>query len=207
MPDVSERKNVTIFAPVDTAFDMVGGRLKAMGKRRLTSVMKYHIVPDRIISSAQLSNGSQLETLSGDAFSKLRKSLVVRQAGNNRYINSAQIVQPDVLIANGILHIISNVLNPDADSVMPDADLASQPPVFPVSSVSAPFASALPCTSNCTAKATGNSPPSANHSATATTSGWKPKSSKGAGQLVRASTQLAGAGILGAGVGLLADWL
>ena len=87
-------------------------------------------------------------------FSKLylsfaEASVEVHQAGNNKYINSAQVIQPDILIANGILHIISDVLNPDAGEVLPNPEVATQAKVWPVSTLDGVFTSELPCTTSC----------------------------------------------------------
>ncbi|EGR46759.1 uncharacterized protein TRIREDRAFT_65522, partial [Trichoderma reesei QM6a] len=112
MPKISDEKNITVFAPVDGAFASVGGSLKHLDARALARIMGYHVVPNQVLVSSALTNGSRLETLAKNAAGTAPESLVVRQAGNNKYVNSAQIVQPDILLANGIMHLISGVLNP-----------------------------------------------------------------------------------------------
>lgn len=166
MPEVGERPNVTIFAPRDAAMELVGGSLEKLNgsPAALARIMGYHIVPDQVIASADLANASSLMTLSqghagGSGYgnsssssssnSSSSNTLIVRQAGNNKFVNSAQIIQPDILIANGIMHLIADVLNPDEPSIAPNASAPTQPPAFPVSVASHPFSSALPCTSDC----------------------------------------------------------
>ncbi|KAM3504520.1 hypothetical protein MY11210_008317 [Beauveria gryllotalpidicola] len=215
MPDVDERRNVTVFAPRDAAMDLVGGSLEAAlqgrgGKAALARVMGYHVVPGRILSSTDLVNGSVLTTMSGGSNATSggggdgggNPALVVRQAGNDKFVNSAKIVQPDILLANGIMHLVADVLNPDAPSATPDPSLASQPPVFPVSVASSPFASALPCTSDCP---TSTSAATASSSATTTTAGGgggKPTSSKNGGvpKPTAHAAAAAALGVLGAGL-------
>lgn len=143
MPSVAERKNVTIFAPQNKAFEAIGASLLDLDDEALERVMDYHIVPDKVLASTSLTNGTKLPSLLDDS------PLTVHQAGNNKYINSAQIIQPDILIANGILHLISDVLNPDAAEVLPDPEAASQPALWPVSTVDDVFTSELPCTVSC----------------------------------------------------------
>lgn len=195
MPDVDDRHNVTVFAPHDAAMDLVGGSLEKLNSTKaLARVMAYHVVPDEIISSANLANGTVLETLSSNGNGS--NGLSVRQEGNNKFVNSAQIVQPDILIANGILHLISDVLNPDMPSVVPNASVATQPPVFPVSVASHPFSSALPCTTDC--------PTSTETASTATTTTDHKATSKSSdnGGLPGPTMHVAAAaiGILGAGI-------
>jgi uncharacterized surface protein with fasciclin (FAS1) repeats len=148
MPEVAEHKNVTIFAPQNKALSLVGGSLDNLDKEELKRVMGYHVVPNQVLVSSSLSNNSMLETLADDAAGN-PLSLRVLAEGNNRFINSAQIVQPDILIANGILHIVANVVNPEAIAVTPNPDIPTQAPVFPVSEEPGVFTSDLPCTTDC----------------------------------------------------------
>lgn len=143
MPEPAERRNVTIFAPQQKAFDAIGGSLVDLDNEALERVLDYHIVPDKVLASSSLTNGTKLTTLLEDS------TLNVHQAGNNKFINSAQIIQPDILIANGILHVISDVLNPEAGNTLPDPEATSQSPLWPVSTVRNLFTSELPCTVSC----------------------------------------------------------
>lgn len=189
MPNAAERKNVTIFAPQNKAFEEVGGSLEGLDVEALARVLGYHVVPDQILVSSALINGTQLKALSSD-------TLVIRQAGNNKYVNSAQIVQPDILIANGILHLISNVLNPDAKEIIPDPEKPVQGEVFPVSEVNDVFTSALPCSVDCPVTST-----SAGAKGTTTTE-MKTRTSEGLG--ARCTGVIAGAafGVMGVGAGM-----
>ncbi|PNY28667.1 Transforming growth factor-beta-induced protein ig-h3 [Tolypocladium capitatum] len=207
MPDTADRKNITVFAPQDGAFGLVGGSLEKMDAKQLARVMSYHIIPDRVLVSSAFANNFTIKTLATDSSGQSQAFVVIRQAGNNKYVNSAQIVQPDILIANGILHIISNVLNPDAESATPDPAIGTQAPVFPVSSIDGAFTSALPCTTNCPVTTTAASDVSVGATTTPTTSVFS-SSSKGAAP-ARCTAQVAGAaamGLLGVGAGL-APWL
>lgn len=198
MPAVSDRKNITVFAPQDKALAAVGGTLKNLNAESLARVMGYHIVTDQILVSSALQNGTKLRTLAKDGSSV--EEVVIRQAGNNKYVNSAQIVQPDILLANGILHIISDVLNPDADSVMPNPTIATQPPVFSISTENNVFTSALPCTADCPITTTEDTATATTTTSTRVTS----RSSKGAAAAARCTAHVAGAalGMLGVGAGM-----
>ncbi|CAI0647016.1 unnamed protein product [Colletotrichum noveboracense] len=142
IPAISNEKNVTIFAPRNEAFQRIAGSVKNMDSNAVKKFLNYHVVPGRVLASSDLKNGTNLTTLASQSLRTIR-------SGNNLFLNSAQIIQPDILIANGIMHIIDNVLNPDVPS-NPSPDAASQPPVFPESSASGlPFTTALPCTVSC----------------------------------------------------------
>ncbi|KAI9172282.1 Fasciclin-like arabinogalactan protein [Paramyrothecium foliicola] len=215
MPDVANRKSITVFAPQDTAFEAVGGTLEGLDADELVRVLGYHVIPDQVLVSANFTNGTRLKTLLRDGDKP--QTVLIRQAGNNKYVNSAQIVQPDILIANGILHVIANVLNPDAESASPVPESATQPPVFDVSTVTDPFTSAIPCSTDCevTTTATTSAPSgdttdsdSADDGDDNETTTLATSSSDGAAAPARCTGHVAGAaalGIVGVGAGLA--WL
>ncbi|KAK1987668.1 fasciclin domain-containing protein [Colletotrichum cereale] len=143
LPSLSEKKNVTIFAPRNEAFQRVAGSLKDLDEDAVRDLLNYHVVKGRILASSSLENGTSLSTLAD-------QNLNVIRSGNNLFLNSAQVVQPDILLANGIMHIVDNVLNPDMASAVPNPTAISQAPVYPESSASEmPFTSAIPCTVSC----------------------------------------------------------
>ncbi|KAL0764943.1 hypothetical protein CaCOL14_012749 [Colletotrichum acutatum] len=143
IPSISEEKNVTIFAPRNEAFQRVAGSLSSLDETALKKFLNYHVVPGRILASSDLKNGTNLTTLATEDISVIR-------SGNNLFLNSAQIIQPDILVANGIMHIIDNVLNPDAPTMTPNPSAVTQAPAYPESSASGlPFTTAIPCTVSC----------------------------------------------------------
>ncbi|KAG6205556.1 hypothetical protein E4U35_002501 [Claviceps purpurea] len=202
MPDIAYSKNVTILAPSNEAFKAVGGTLQGLNATQLARIMNYHIIPNQVLDSKTLANATKYSTLAKDAAGLNNLQLTIHQSGNNKYANSAQIVQPDVLLANGVMHIIRNVLNPDAPYVLPNPSIASQAPVFAVSTAAGAFTSALPCTTNCPVTTTSSDDASATATATTTTRSIHHSTSKGNGP--RCTAQVAGAamGMLGLGAGM-----
>ncbi|EGY21200.1 uncharacterized protein VDAG_02724 [Verticillium dahliae VdLs.17] len=89
--------------------------LDALGADALRDLVRYHVVRGRGAASATLTNGTRLAAAEGSDVS-------VRRAGNNLFVNSAQVVQPDILMANGVVHVLDNVLNPRAAAAVPDPD-------------------------------------------------------------------------------------
>ncbi|GAO16057.1 hypothetical protein UVI_02054020 [Ustilaginoidea virens] len=203
MPDIAYRQNVTIFAPSNDAFKLVGGGLAGLNATQLARIIKYHVIPNQVLDSHLLTNGTNYTTLAMDASGMNPAHLTIRQDGNNKYANTAQIIQPDILLANGVMHLIGSVLNPDVGNIVPNPDIATQPPVYPVSTASGVFTSALPCTTNCPVTTSDEATPTA----TATTSLLFSSSSHGAGP--RCTAQAVGAAALGAiGLGAgMAAWM
>lgn len=97
----------TIFAPQNGAFQRVAGALALLSPDELRDVLAYHVVPDEILYSTSLRNGSHWPTLAGgrDSASGEPISIWLTAAGNNRYVDSSQILDPDILIANGVMHM------------------------------------------------------------------------------------------------------
>lgn len=105
---------------------------------------------EQIIASKNVTvNGTSWATLGG-------KNVTVTVAGNNRYIASSQILDPDILIGFGVIHMLGDVLNPVEANTRPVPPMVAQPPAFAlIGSTSTgnrfpvPFTSALPCTADC----------------------------------------------------------
>ncbi|KAK2592143.1 hypothetical protein QQS21_010151 [Conoideocrella luteorostrata] len=201
LPDIAYRKNVTIFAPSDAAFKVVGGTLQGLNATQLARIMNYHIIPDQVLNSKSLINGTNFSTVAKDA-SGSPAQLTIRQDGNNKYANTAQIVQPDILLANGVMHVIGNVLNPDVEHIVPQPNIGTQPPVFAVSTASGAFTTALPCTTNCPVTTTSGDLAGATGTATTTTSSLFHSTSKGMGPRCTAHVAGAAMGMLGLGAGM-----
>jgi transforming growth factor-beta-induced protein len=186
-------QNMTIFAPTNDAFQALGPAITKMSVEDLASVMDYHLVPS-VVYSTSLTNGSAFATQQGG-------KITVRHSGNNVYINGAQLLTRDILLLNGVLHVIDNVLNPTTPDLEPNPQLNTQIPAFasavPVANL--PFTSAIPCSNNCPApsaiagSATGNAKATAKSTGSLNTS-----SSKGAGAPVARETGFAAAGLLAA---------
>ncbi|KAF4452236.1 Transforming growth factor-beta-induced protein ig-h3 [Fusarium austroafricanum] len=142
MPALGDRQDITVFAPRDQAMEAVGSALSGMTIKELASVMGYHIVPGKVLVSTDFDNATSLRTLSGEEIQILRVS-------NEKFVNSAKVITTDLLIANGILHIISNVNNPKKKDAAPNPSLWLQNPVFTSAGIDDVFGSDIPCTASC----------------------------------------------------------
>jgi len=72
-------------------------------KPQLQSILKYHVVPGKHMSSDVVRHES-LDTLEGGA-------LNVSTEGGCR-INNATVIQADIQCTNGVIHVIDSVLMP-----------------------------------------------------------------------------------------------
>ncbi|TVY48084.1 Fasciclin-like arabinogalactan protein [Lachnellula occidentalis] len=136
--------NSTIFVPNNDGFQLLGPAIANMTVEALGSVLDYHLLPGQVLYSTDLKNGTKLPTQNGG-------NITVLHSGNNLYVNSAAIVQADILCANGVIHVIDNVLNPLGPGAQPNPAIAEQGAVFASASEysTLPFTTAIPCTTSC----------------------------------------------------------
>lgn len=97
----------TLFAPSDLAFEKLESGalenlLKPENKIKLTSLLKYHIVPGKI-NFKDLKNGDKLKTLNGTELSVTVTDVKVT-------IDEATIQNRDLKTSNGVIHSLDNVL-------------------------------------------------------------------------------------------------
>ena len=114
---VDARGQLTVFAPTNAAFDATADALgfdsgtdlvDALSVSQLTEILLYHIAPGRRDSTSVLDS-DQIRTLN-------RAFLFPSLVGGVPYINGSEIVIPDVLADNGIVHVIgTGVLIPPAE--------------------------------------------------------------------------------------------
>ena len=222
VPLFADSANVTVFAPRNAAFQLVSGALSTLDRDALARVLRYHLVPGRILPSSALfapdgpnstdTAATNTTTTAGNA-TGAASSLRISRAGNSVFVDGARVVQPDVLLANGVAHIVDAVLNPDDVGPPPDPAEPSQAPAFALTGATStgaraptPFTSALPCTSACPVTATagvGDGEGGRGSSSSSGGSGVRTRLSKGGAAGARC-TGLAGVGVgAAAGVGLV----
>ena len=205
--------DLTIFAPYNDAFQNLGSTLSNMSTTELASLLEYHVVngSNFVGYSSNLPNATVLKTRQGG-------NLTITFASNSLFVNSARVLQEDLLISNGVLHIIDNILDYNASNVRPVPAIPTQPAVLqgaPLSGNVLPYASDLPTSvssfssSSPSAGASsfgisdiGSKPTSTLGGPSHTTSGGASHtgtSKKGAGHKLEAPAALLGAMALGAG--------
>ena len=97
----------TVFAPTDAAFAKVPtATLNALlqDKTKLKAVLLYHVVAGKV-TAAKVVKLTTAKTVNG---SRVR----IRVSGGNVFVNRSKVTQPDVMAANGVIHVVNRVLIP-----------------------------------------------------------------------------------------------
>ena len=100
----------TVFAPTDEAFSKLPTGtfetlLKPENKKRLTDILKYHVIKARIPTKKTSDGTVQLKMLN-------KKQTKLSSKDGKVTINKAKIIKADMMAKNGIVHIIDEVLLP-----------------------------------------------------------------------------------------------
>ncbi|SNS21674.1 transforming growth factor-beta-induced protein [Belliella buryatensis] len=117
-----EAEEITVFAPTNEAFGNLLTALEVssleelieeLGAEAVVKVLGYHVVP-AVAFSFDLNEGSQqVPTLAGE-------NLTVTRTGNNVTVTDSagttyNVVAADVVISNGVVHVIDGVVLPNLD--------------------------------------------------------------------------------------------
>lgn len=111
--EVEQLPDTTFFVPINEGFESVEEILAGLGSEELAGILKYHVVPGTIQYNDILQNSTSLTTLQGD---NVTVSVTQDEA---IFINGAAIIYYDLIVANGVVHLIDNVLNPNATFTVP----------------------------------------------------------------------------------------
>lgn len=188
--------NVTVFAPDNAAFQDIGSVLGNFTTDELTGVLDYHVVEGTVAYSTDLKNNTQFTTLDG-------QNITVRIENGSIFVDSARVTRPNLLVANGVVHIIDNVLNPNNTSATPNATASTQAPAWSGASSesSIPFTSVVTVSATATGTGAGAGASVTGTSASSGASGTSSSSSAAATPM-----RTAGIGavmVFGAGAALL----
>ncbi|KAJ9602380.1 hypothetical protein H2200_013235 [Cladophialophora chaetospira] len=130
--------DVTVFAPNNAAFEAIGSALPNLTTEDLTSILTYHVVEGTVGYSTLLGNTS-LQTVQG-------ANITITVIDDEVFVNSARVVVADVLVANGVVHVIDNVLNPENATATANPSEETGSPAFSGASSASdiPFTSGVP---------------------------------------------------------------
>jgi len=100
----------TVFAPTDEAFaklpaGTVDSLLKPENKGKLQSILKYHVVSGKVMSTQAVKLTS--------AKTVLGKDLKLDASGGGLKVGGANVVKPDIEASNGVIHVIDTVIVPE----------------------------------------------------------------------------------------------
>lgn len=121
----------TVFAPTDEAFSKlpegtVETLLKPENKSQLIDVLTYHVVPGRVYATDAL-RAEKAKTVQGG-------SVKIATSGDSARVNNATLLATDIDAANGVIHVIDQVLLPPTKEVsckqMIDRAIAKGVPMY-----------------------------------------------------------------------------
>ena len=98
----------TIFAPTNEAFaklpaGTVESLLKPENKDKLAAILKYHVVPGKVMAA---------DVTTGEALTLQGSTLEIKVANGAVTIDKAQVVTTDIVGSNGVIHVIDSVILP-----------------------------------------------------------------------------------------------
>ncbi|KAK7742769.1 hypothetical protein SLS63_000335 [Diaporthe eres] len=169
--------DVTIFAPSNKAFEAVGSAAESASVTDLSTILSYHVLhgSDMAMFSTNLLMGGsamsgttmampagmegmpmrrQSMTSTPMSFATLQGgNLNVRMENGKVFVNSAMVTTADIIVSNGVIHVIDNVLNPMMADATPNPSATTQTPAFSGATAvqEAPFTSGIMPTTTITA--------------------------------------------------------
>ncbi len=111
VPTLQSAGPFTVFAPTDAAFaalpaGTVDTLLKPENRKQLASVLTYHVVAGKTMSTALAGKQVSVASVQGAALAIDGRSGVT--------VNGAKVISADIAASNGVIHVIDKVLLPPA---------------------------------------------------------------------------------------------
>ena len=103
----------TVFAPTNDAFaalpaGTVDNLLLPENKDQLVDILTYHVVPGSITSDQLIGTSTSVTTVQGGSVTVDGR---IGKAGNVK-VNNSNVIIPDIIASNGVIHAIDAVLLP-----------------------------------------------------------------------------------------------
>jgi hypothetical protein len=105
---VTTTPDLTIFAPNNAAFQDISSALANLTTEEAAAILQYHVINGTVAYSSTLANGS-VPTLGGD-------NITITIIDGEVFVNRARVVTADILLANGVLHVLDSVLSANNSS-------------------------------------------------------------------------------------------
>lgn len=200
---VDEAHDVTVFAPNNAAFQAIGSALGNLSTTELISILEYHIINGTVAYSTDIMNGSSVMTMNGG-------NVTLREIDGDVFVNSAKVINPNILISGGVMHVIDAVLNPNDTSAMPNTTASTAAPAYSgaTSASTVPYTSgvATPTSSNAALQSAATTTGGANGAGAASGAASGTASSSSSSAIAPAMTTGAvGAAALFGGAAMLAN--
>ncbi|RMY42424.1 hypothetical protein D0865_11981 [Hortaea werneckii] len=100
--DVATANGITVFIPTNQAFID-------------PTLLQFHVVPEMPYYTTNLSDGDTLNTLASTPYES-GIDITVDENDGAVYANNARIITANILLSNGVAHLIDQVMNPNNDN-------------------------------------------------------------------------------------------
>ena len=108
-----ESTSFTVFAPTDDAFAALGSdTVDALfdDPDALMNILLFHVLPGSVNSATAIGlAGSSVDAANGEA-------LTISVTDGALFVNSSEVITPDIIASNGVIHVIDAVLIPGQGS-------------------------------------------------------------------------------------------
>jgi hypothetical protein len=129
----------TVFAPNNAAFQDISSAVSNLTSEEAAAILQYHVINGTVAYSSTLANGN-VPTLDGG-------SVVITIIEGEVFVNCARVITADILLANGVLHVLDSVLSTTGDCVANGTSSDDEPAnAYPGASSGSdvPFTSGVP---------------------------------------------------------------
>jgi len=121
LDEFTSAKDVTIFAPQNSAFQALVSLLGRMSQDEIRPILRHHLVPNSIKHSWEFLNESSVRAADNTPIN-------ITRSNNYIYASPARLLQTDILLSNGVVHMIDNVLSPNPALTQPDVTANTETP-------------------------------------------------------------------------------
>lgn len=101
--------NVTVFVPSNSAFSDISNIASNWTSSQVADILDYHIIDGTVDYSILFKNNTQAATLGGG-------NVTFTVDNGTIFVDSARIIEKDVLLSNGVLHVIDGYVHSLSDS-------------------------------------------------------------------------------------------
>ncbi|KAL9115182.1 MAG: hypothetical protein Q9227_000976 [Pyrenula ochraceoflavens] len=128
--------DMTLFIPPEQGIEQFAGYINNVPDSEFQEMMGYHLVVGEIMYSCEAKNESLI------TYTPNNEPVQITVVGEDIFVNSARVIEKDIIINSGVAHLLDQPLNPKNKSSLPS---------FP------PIPNSAPSTSNTTNSTTASS--------------------------------------------------
>jgi transforming growth factor-beta-induced protein len=109
---LSTQAPYTVFAPTNAAFEAIAGITSTLTPAQLRQVLLFHVLdtatfPIPVLAAHLPENSAQLDTL-------IAQNIAFDPSSDPPMVEGAHIVSTDIVVTNGVIHVIDAVMVPDS---------------------------------------------------------------------------------------------